>query len=189
MIRRVPVLSPVILLAAAGAAHAAGLEHAENWDWARDGGRILNAGVVLGLVGWMLVRYGKPFFQKRAESIADRFASIEESRRQAETKLAEYEKRLAAAGAEAEKIRKEAEAEGELIRKRAIAQAEEAAEKIMEKASERIGMETRAAREKLMKEAAGAAVELAEEILKKNLGPEDQKKLVENYLEKMERVN
>lgn len=189
MIRRIPLLSPVILLAAAGAAQAAGLEHAESWDWARDGGRIVNAGVVLGLVGWLLVRYGKPFFRKRAESIADRFASIEEARRQAEAKLAEYEKRLAAAGAEAERIREEARAEGELIRKKAVAQAEEAAAKIMEKASERIGMETKAARERLIKEAAGAAVELAEEILRKNLGPDDQKRLVADYLEKMERVN
>ncbi|MBI4666520.1 MAG: ATP synthase F0 subunit B [Nitrospinae bacterium] len=187
--KRLPVLAGLAIATAAGTAHASGIPMATEWDMARDGGRILNSLVVLGAVVYLVIRYGAPVFRKRAEDIMARFARYEEAREQAAAKLKEYEERLARIEIEASRIRGDAEAEGELIKKKAAGQAEEAAKRMIDKAAEQIELEAAKAREKLMNEAMEAAVNAAEEILKKNLGPEDHKRVVKSFLAGMEKVN
>jgi F-type H+-transporting ATPase subunit b len=172
-----------------GVAWASGIPMATQWDWKRDGGRILNSLVIMGGVVYLVIRYGAPVFRKRADDIAARFESLENSKRDAEKKLKEYEARLARIEAEAKKIHEEATAEGVIIKKLVIEQAEDSARRIVEKAAEQINMETAKAREKLREEAMEAALRLAEELLKHNVGPEDQKRLVDGFLKEMARGN
>ena len=172
-----------------GVAWAAGIPMATEWSWKRDGGRILNSAVILGGVVYLLIRYGVPVFRKRAEDIAGRFESLENAKRNAEAKLKEYEARLAKIEVEAKKIHEEAAAEGAIIKKLVIEQAQDAARRIVERASEQINMETTKARERLRDDAMEAALKLAEELLKVNVGPEDQKRLVDGFLKEMARGN
>lgn len=172
-----------------GVAWASGIPMATEWDWKRDGGRIVNSLVVLGGVLYLVIRYGAPVVRKRAEDVAGRFESLENAKREAEIRLKEYEARLARIEAEAKKIHEEAAAEGAIIKKLVIEQAEDAARRIVERASEQINMETTKAREKLRDEAMEAALKLAEELLKNNVGPEDQKRLVDGFLNEMARGN
>jgi F-type H+-transporting ATPase subunit b len=172
-----------------GVAWASGIPMATEWSWKRDGGRILNSLVVLGAVVYLVIRYGAPIFRKRAEEIAGRLESLENAKRDAEAKLKEYEARLVQIEAEAKKIHDEAAAEGQIIKKLLIEQAEDSARRIVEKASEQIGMESSKAREKLRDEALEVALRLAEELLKNNVGPEDQKRLVDGFLKEMARGN
>lgn len=172
-----------------GVAWASGIPMATEWDWKRDGGRILNSVVVLSAVVYLVIRYGAPVFRKRADDIAAKLESLENAKREAETKLKEYEARLAKIEAEAKKIHEEAAVEGAMIKKSVIEQAEDSARRIVEKASEQINLETTKAREKLRDEAMEAALRLAEELLKNNVGPEDQKRLVDGFLKEMARGN
>ncbi|MBF0293071.1 MAG: hypothetical protein HQK86_13045, partial [Nitrospinae bacterium] len=54
---------------------------------------------------------------------------------------------------------------------------------------EQIQMESARAREKLRDEAMVEALRLAEELLKKSVGPEDQKRLVDGFLNELSRKN
>lgn len=190
MTRRMTLLLVVAALAVMeGVAWASGIPMATEWDWKRDGGRILNSLVVLGAVVYLVIRFGAPMFRKRADDIAAKYESLENAKREAESKLKEYEARLVQIEAEAKKIHADAVAEGDIIRKAVIEQAEESAKRIVEKASEQIAIETVRAREKLRDEAMEAALKLAEELLKKNIGPEDQKRLVDGFLKEMARGN
>lgn len=172
-----------------GVAWASGIPMATEWDWKRDGGRILNSVVVLSAVVYLVIRFGAPVFRKRAEDIAGKFESLENAKRDAEAKLKEYEARLVQIETEAKKIHEEAAAEGAIIKKLVIEQAEGSAKRIVEKATEQIQMETARAREKLRDEAMGEALRLAEELLKKSVGPEDQKRLVGGFLNELSRKN
>ena len=191
MTLRAPLIVPVIagLALMEGVAWASGIPMATEWDWKRDGGRIVNSLVVLGGVLFLVIRYGVPVFRKRAEDIAGRFEALENAKRDAAEKLRQYEARLTQIELEAKKIHQEAAAEGEMIKKLVIEQAEDSARRIVERASEQINMETTKARERLRDEATEAALRLAEELLKSNVGPEDQKRLVDGFLKEMARGN
>ena len=184
------IIATFVVLGFASFAHASGgLPMATEWSWARDGGRIFNAVVVLGLFAWVVVKYGGPILKKRAEDIAERFENLKTAQETATKNLKEYEQKIADLEEEAKKIRAEAKEDGESIKRKIIAQAEEAAKQIMEKAEERIALEAEQARETLQRETTLAAVALAEEILKKNMGKDDQTKLVDEYLKGMEKAN
>jgi len=173
----------------AGVASASGIPMATEWDMARDGGRILNALVVLGAILFVVVKYGAPVFRKRAEDIAAKLEALETAKSSAAKKLKEYEERLAKIEVEAKKLRDEAATEGELIKKHIVASAEESARRIVEKAKDQIELEVVKAREKLKTEAFEEALAMAEEILTKSVRPEDHKRLIQSHIESMEKVN
>ncbi|MBI5816441.1 MAG: ATP synthase F0 subunit B [Nitrospinae bacterium] len=179
----------ILATAFAGVAHASGIPLATEWDMARDGGRILNAAVVLGAIAYLVVHFGGPVFRKRAEDIASKIDALETAKRDAANKLKEYEERLAKIETEANRLKAEARAEGDLIKNQIIEQAELAARRILEKAHEQIELEGVKARERLMTEAFAQALAVAEEILKKNIRPEDHKRLIKSQIASMEKVN
>ncbi len=166
-------------------AFAGGLEMATEWTLYRDGGRIFNAVIVLGGFVWLGVKFGGPMLRKRAELIAEKFKTLEANQAKAEASLKEYEKKISELKSEAEKIRQEAKDEGEMIKQRIVAGAEKAAEQIMVKASERIEVETGQAKERLKREATMAAVDLAEEIIKRNMSDKDQENILSEYIDNL----
>jgi len=187
---RLALMTAVAALALGGAAHASGgLVMAEQWSWARDGGRILNSALVLGAALYLVVRFGRPVLRRRAELIAQRFDRLEEATAAAQSALEEYEKRLGEIEAEGEKLKEEARAEGEMIKKKIIEQAGSDSKRLVEKAGEQIAIETEKARAALRRETELAAIDLAERILKENIGPEDHKRLMELYFSGMEKRN
>ncbi|VAX23304.1 hypothetical protein MNBD_NITROSPINAE02-986 [hydrothermal vent metagenome] len=174
-----------VTLALAGNAFAGGLEMASEWTWYRDGSRIFNAVIVLGGFVWLGVKFGGPMLRKRAELIAEKFKTLEANQAKAEASLKEYEKKISDLKSEADKIRQEAKDEGEMIKQRILSGAEKAAEQIMAKAAERIAVETEQAKEKLKREATIAAVDLAEEIIKRNMSAKDQENILSEYIENL----
>ncbi len=169
-------------------AHASGLELATEWSWYRDGGRIVNGTVVIGIFVWLVVKFGGPILRKRTEDIANKLNELELARTKAEVALKEYESKLALITDEGEKIKQEAIGEAEIIKKKIIALAEEDAKKIVAKAAEQINIQKESAKTELRRQAANAAIALAKEVLQKNIGLEDQKAILANYLSEMEKV-
>lgn len=178
-----------IVALTATVASASGIPMAESWSWARDGGRIFNAVIVLGAIGYLIVKFGGPILRKRAELISEQFNNLEAARAKAEVSLSEYAGKLEAIRAEGEKIKEEARLEGEMILNKAQEQAKIDARRILEKAENQIAVETDKAREKIRHEATVAAIDMAEELLKKNIGGEDHKKLLDVYISGMEKIN
>lgn len=183
------LLAAALMALLPGAAAASGIPMAEEWDWARDGGRIINSLVVLGAVAWLVIRFGGPVVKRRAQSIAERLRELEEARAKAMGALARYEEKLKSIEAESEKVREEARREGEMIRQRILEQARREAALILEKAGEQVALETEKARQSLKRDALTAALDAAEEILKRQIGPADHKRLVEDYLSRVEKMN
>lgn len=178
----------IVALTATTAA-ASGIPMAESWSWSRDGGRIFNAVITLGAIGYLIVKFGGPILRKRAELISEQFDKLEVARAKAEVSLSEYAGKLDAIRAEGEKIKEEARLEGEIIRKKAMEQAQIDARRILERAEDQIAVETDRAREKIRREAAAAAIDMAEELLKKNISGEDHKRLLDVYISGMEKIN
>lgn len=179
----------LFVASAAFASEGGGLQLAEEWTWRLDGTRIFNALVVWGGVAYLVKRFLLPMLAERAHEIAERRAGLEKAKADAEARLAELKKKMEEVAQEADKIRAEARAEAEVLKAAAVTQAREEAEALVAKAVGQIELETEQARDTLRREAMAAAVDLAEEIIKKSFGPDDQKRLVEGYLTKLESMN
>jgi len=179
----------VALAGATATASASGIEMAESWSWARDGGRIFNAVITLGAIAYVVVRFGAPVLRRRAQLISEQFVKLETAREKAEASLYEFEEKLNAIKAEGEKIKEEAAQEGEIIQSKALEQARIEAKRILEKAEAQIAIETDKAVDKVRREATVAAIDMAEELLKKNISGPDHKKLLDEYISGMEKMN
>jgi F-type H+-transporting ATPase subunit b len=127
---------------------------------------------------------------KRA--LADRQAGIDKALREAdelkaaaEKKFAEYNTKLAQANKEAEELQKRIREEAIVEKSRIVAEAKIAAEKIKDQAKITADQEIVRARTELREEAAHLAVQLAEQTLKSAIRPDDQDRLVGEYLTKV----
>ncbi len=184
-------LASFALLSVAGTAFAneGGLQFAEEWTWRLDGARIFNALVIFAGVVYLIRRFLVPMLAERVTEIAAQRAALEKAKVDAEARLAEIKKKVAEVAQEADRMRAEARGDAEKLKNAAVAQAKEEAEALVAKAAGQIELEAEQARDRLRREAMTVAVDMAEEIIKKSFGPDDQKRLVEGYLTKLEGMN
>lgn len=167
-----------------GGAHGGGHGGAAQWKdfmW-----RCIDFAALVLILVWAV----KKADMKKA--LADRQAGIDRSLREAdemkaaaEKKYAEYTARLAQANKEAEELQKVIREDGLTEKARIVAEAEIAAEKIREQAKVMAEQEIVRAKTELREEASRLAVQLAEQTLKSAMRPEDQDRLVGEYLTKV----
>jgi len=126
------------------------------------------------------------------KALADRQAGIDKALREAdelkaaaEKKFAEYTAKLAQANKEAEELQKVIREDGLAEKARIVAEAKIAAEKIKEQAKVMADQEIVRAKTELREEASRLAVQLAEQTLKSAMKPDDQDRLVGEYLTKV----
>jgi F-type H+-transporting ATPase subunit b len=176
-------LFAMLLLSAAGARAAeegGGNEHYnEIFKW-------INFAIVAALIVWVFAKKLPPVFKRNAENISASItkgttakAEADRQLREAETRLANLEKEVAALRAEAQK-----ESAAEVERIRAAAKSDE--EKIAAAAKGEIEAAERAARTELKDLAAKLAVDGAESLLAKQLTPAVQESLVSNFVKTLE---
>lgn len=151
--------------------------------------RLLNFLVLFGLLYYFLAKPLRKGMAERREKVSKELEEAKKVRDEAEAKFAEYEEKMAHAEAEVDKIyqniREEAKAESERI----LQQAEQMAAKIKQDAERIAGTEIAKAQNQLRDEAVQMAMEIAEDILKKNITREDQARLVEEYKQKVGELN
>lgn len=178
-----------LLLAAGGVAFAAsGGGHGENGGggWAAtDTYRVLNFAVLAIVLFFILKKPVKHFLNDRIRVIREQIEDLESQKQATEKKLAEYNDRLAALGREAEKIIDQYRQQGERVKEQILKEAESAAGKLQEQAHRNIEREFAQAKLKLETEVFEKAIEKAEQKLKQITTPEDQEKLVQEYLDKV----
>jgi F-type H+-transporting ATPase subunit b len=147
--------------------------------------RCFNFAITFALLAYFLVKPIRNALAGRREGIAKRLEEAERARQQAEAKFAEYDDKLSQAEAEIEKIYEAIKREGEAERDRILANAQDMAVKIRQDAEKTATHEVARARDALRREAAELAVNIAEDILTKNLTAGDQTRLVEEYVQKV----
>jgi F-type H+-transporting ATPase subunit b len=176
-----------VMLFSAGAAHAAE-EAASNASTqsAQEIFKWINFAIVAGAAVWLFGKVLPPKFRGNAEKINSAIAKATEAKaesdrllREAEHKLANLEKEVAALQSEAQ-----AQTRNEVERLRAATQGDE--EKIAAAVIAEIAAAERAARLELKALAATLAVDGAESLLAKQLTPKVQESLVSAFVKTLE---
>jgi F0F1-type ATP synthase membrane subunit b/b' len=136
-------------------------------------------------------RFGRPVreaLRSRGEGIKRELTRAREEKDQALAKLAELETRFANLDAEVERIRQRAKAEADAERQRINLTTDQEISKIREQAKREIESAGKAARHELRRFAALESVRLAEEILKVEIGPDDDARLTSQSVQDLGRA-
>lgn len=131
----------------------------------------------------------KGYFRKRTELIEQSLKEAKEAKELAQKALAEVEGRLKAIDKEVEDIMASAHLSGEKEKGRLVEEGDKLKDKILEQARTNIDFEVKQAKEMIKKEAVEIAMELAEKKLKDKLTKEEQLKLLEESVQKIEGKN
>ncbi len=175
----VSLFAAVSLRAAEEGGNAASERATEIFKW-------INFAIVAGLIVWVFGKKLPSVFRARAEAVSSAItsatsakAAAEAQLRDAETRLANLQKKVAELRASAEK---EAAAEVERLRAATLSDAQ----KIAAAAKAEIEAAERAARLELKALAANLAVDGAESLLAKQLTPKAQESLISNFVKSLE---
>ncbi len=137
----------------------------------------------------ILVKFGrKPTadaFRARREAIENEYKELEAKRVEAEARYQEYEKKLATLEEEAKSIMETFIDQGKREKDRIIREAYETADRIKQQAEFYVQQELEKARESLRREVAELSVKLAEQIIREKITPEDQRRLVQEFIERV----
>jgi len=177
-------LPALALAAGGGGGHADSGVILKDFIW-----RCINFAVMAGLIGYFVSKPIRNGLQSRRAEIEKALADATAAREAAEAKTLEYQEKLAKASAEIDSIYAAIRREGELERDRILASAAEMAVKIEQEADSKAASAVARARAELRAEAARLAVELAEELLTRNVTAADQKRLVDEYMQKVGDLN
>ena len=143
---------------------------------------------LLLFVGVMIFILRRPIGQSmraRRESIRKELMRAQEERNAALQKLKEVNERLAQLADETTAVRARAEAEAAQERERIARMTEEETRKLREQAQREIEGAGKAARLELRRYAAEQSVALAEQLLRRDLRPEDDTRLMRDYVEEL----
>jgi len=147
--------------------------------------RCFNFALMVGLLAYFVTKPIRNGLKSRTAMIEKTLADAKSAQEAAEAKHLEYSEKLAKATEEIAGIAASIRREGELERDKIIAAAKEMASKIEQEAENKASGVVAKARVELREEASRLAVELAEDMLKKQISADDQKRLVDEYMQKV----
>jgi F-type H+-transporting ATPase subunit b len=174
------VFLPVVVFAAGGGGHADSSVIIKDFAY-----RCFNFALMVGLLAYFVTKPIRKGLKGRTEEIEKSLADAQVSKEAAEAKHLEYSEKLAKATDEIAGITDAIRREGELERDKIIAAAKDMAVKIEQEAENKASGVVAKARIELREEAARLAVELAEDMLRKQVSADDQKRLVDEYMQKV----
>jgi len=176
--KRFAVLAMYLGLAAVAAPAAEGPGEGgsmEWWKWA-------NFIVLAGVLGYMAGRKAPAFFAARSRQIRKDMVEADESRREAEARAAEVDRRLANLETEIAALRAEAQQEGHHEMQVITHQTALDMAKMQAHAEQEIAQAGKAARLELKRHAAELAMGLAEQKIRTRLTPSAQDGLVSDFV-------
>lgn len=137
----------------------------------------------------LLIKFGaKPIgnaIAGRQQQVIDELKTLQEKRDAAERSYKEFESRLAGMEKEMEVVVQRAIAQAENEKAKILQDAEKAAEDLKRQAEAAIQAEIVEAKRMLREDLAEQAAVMAEELIIKNLTPDDQVKITEQYLDRI----
>jgi F-type H+-transporting ATPase subunit b len=176
---------PVFLLMASCAFASGGAAGEEGPNWFDFIWRLFNFLALVGLLYWLLAKRIKEFLVSRREGIRTALAEAETARRMAHKKFQEYAEKLDKATGEIEQIGETIRAQGLAEKTRLIEDARKVAEKMKEDTQARMEQEFSRVSRQLRIEAVQLSVQMAEELLKKQVRLEDHETMVKDTIEKV----
>jgi len=158
---------------------------AKGWastDWFR----VMNFAVLAIALVFILRKPLSQALGSRITGIKDQLEDLEARKAEAEKQLAEYSEKLSRLEKESEQIVEDYIKQGHEAKARILKEAESAAEKLQIQARRNIEHEFKQAKFKLQEEIFESSLAKAEEILKGRISGDDQDRLVDEYLRKVE---
>lgn len=147
------------------------------------GARVFNLLVFVGLLFYILRRPLAEALRSRRENIRAQLMRAQEERNAALAKLEDVNARLARLDAEVEAVRAQAQREASEERERIERATEEEMRRLREQAQREIESAAKTARAELRAYTAEQSVRLAEELIRRDLRPEDDARLMSEYVE------
>lgn len=132
----------------------------------------------IALLVWLLRKPLVQFFENRRLGVAESLRKAEEDRDRAQAVAKEVGERLVRIEAEIEAMRVHAREQAEVEEREIAAHAIEESERVAVRTRAELDARVRSARNELTTYAAALAVELARELVVKNVTPDDEKRLV-----------
>jgi F-type H+-transporting ATPase subunit b len=177
------ILLPASALAAGGGGgHAMTLSEIL-WEL---GIKVLNVGILGFLAFKFLSKPLNEFVAQRSDKIKAELEEAQVARREAEERLAAFREKTAGVEREIEELKKKTATDIEKEKGILLEEARKAAEHVRSHARETIHLEVSKARADLHGEAVRLAAEIAEDLIRKNVSPEDQKRIFAEYVKEME---
>jgi len=147
----------------------------KGWEWA-------NFVVLAGGLGYLAGKNGGPFFAARSGKIRQDMTDAAALRKDAETRAADIERRLANLESDIAALRDGARNEAQADEERIARQTAAEATKSQANAEQEISSAAKAARTELRRYAAQLAVELAERRIRARMTPDTQDELVRGFV-------
>lgn len=144
--------------------------------------RFFNLLLFVGVLIFLLRRPIGASLVARRDSIRRELMRAQEERRAALAKLEEVEARLARLDAEVETVRAQAKREAEAERESITRATAEETRRLREQAQREIESAGKVARQDLRSYAAEQSVRLAEELIRRDIGAEDDTRLMNDYI-------
>jgi F-type H+-transporting ATPase subunit b len=167
---------------AAGGGEDHGVSKADMIDFAW---RMVNFVILVGFLYWFLAKKIKEFFSGRRSDIKTSLHDADAAKEDAEKKFKEYAVRLEKATEEIDGMVEMIKKQGLTEKEKIIEDAKKAAAKIEEDTKARMEQEFKGASNQLRQEAAQLSVQMAEELLKRSITPQDHEQMVREYLDKV----
>jgi F-type H+-transporting ATPase subunit b len=164
---------------------SAGSGESKGHNWVDFAWRALNFLVLAGFLYWLLAKKIKEFFAGRRDDIKIALSQAMAAKEEAEKKYKEYTAKLEKATEEIAGISEMIKAQGLAEKERILEDAKKAAVKMKEDTQARVEQELKKAGNLLRTEAVKLSVEMAEELLKRNITPADHDIMVKDYLDKV----
>lgn len=157
----------------------------EGLNWVNLGWRAFNFVVLAGLLYWLLADKFRNFFRTRQKEVQTALEDLDQAKEAAAQKFAEYSAKLEKAAAEIEGMADMIRHQGLAEKEKIIADAQRTATKMQEDARKRMDQELKMARQELRAETVRLSMEMAEQILKKNITVTDHATMVGDYIDKV----
>ncbi len=147
--------------------------------------QVLSFIVLVVVLSILLKKPMRAFLLKRQGDIRNILEQSAKKRAESQGYFAEWDRKLNVMNREIEALHASIAQEGESERKRIIGRAQEEGERIRKQAEIIAEQEVKKARLALKKEMVNLSVELAEKLLRESIQPNDQERLVKEYIGKV----
>jgi F-type H+-transporting ATPase subunit b len=151
--------------------------------------KFLNVAIFVAILYKLGAKKIGEFFRVRRQRAQEAIEAASQKEEEAGRLLREWKEKVARAEEEASKIVEASIIEGKNLREKILKEAEEEARKIAEQAKVAANEEVKKTREKLGKELAALSSSKAEILLKENLDSDQQRRLVEEFVRRLEDIS
>ena len=148
----------------------------------------INLLLLVAVIVWFARRPILAFMAERRAGVVQNIETSEQLLREARSRLDEWQRRLANLDAELREVREASARLAEVEREEILREARALAERIRADARAAVQQEVERARAELRREAADLAVEIATELLREQVADDDRERLVDEFVETLERA-